>query len=207
MFAARAQLTPQRVDLLLLLRRETLKQSHLANFLCVTRSVVSRMVAALEELGLVVRSNGVDDRRERYASITEAGRKRLALCFPKPTWHGAQDEGEIKWLRWWREAMASLGIRVDNVLRSRQPLFFACLAAKKECNPEPRDLVPRELWWDWSGVCVASQPTCRAPRKHAASSSSWAPCGVAKRSTSTRYFAAQGASQRPRCERWFTPCP
>ncbi len=206
MFAARASLTPQRVDLLLLLRRETLKQSHLANYLCVTRSVVSRMVAALEEIGLVVRAKGLRDRRERYASITEAGRKRLALCFPKPTCHGAQDEGEIKWLRWWRESMASLGIRVDNVLRSRQPLFFASLAAKKECYPDPRDLVPRELWWDWSGVCGAHQPTCRAPHKHV-SSRSWPPCEVANLATSTRYVAAQGASQSPRCERWFTPCP
>ncbi len=136
MFAARAQLTPQRVDLLLLLRRETLKQSDIANYLCVTRSVVSRMVKALEEQGLVVRSRGSDDRRERHTSITTDGRARLALCFPKPTWHGAQDEGERQWLRWWRKPIATLGIRVDNILRSRQPTFFAGFAAKQECYPE-----------------------------------------------------------------------
>lgn len=148
MFAARAMLTPQRVDLLLMLRRETLKQSDLANLLCVTRSVVTRMVDALERMGLVIRTRGTKDRRERHASITAAGRARLALCFPTPTWHGAQDEGEIQWLRWWRGYIAPFGIRVDSILRSRPPTLFGNFASKMECYPwlVLSSTLPRSLW-------------------------------------------------------------
>lgn len=148
MFAARAELTPQRVDLLLMLRRETLKQSDLANYLCVTRSVVTRMVDALEDMGLVTRTRGSTDRRERHASITEAGRARLALCFPEPTWHGAQDQGEIQWLRWWRKHIAAYGIRVDSILRSRVPTTFGNFATKMECYPwlVLTTTLPLSLW-------------------------------------------------------------
>lgn len=134
MFAARADLTPQRVDLMLLLRQATRRQSDVANTLCVTRSVVTKMVNALEALGLVVRAIGTKDKRERYASLTQRGRERLARCFPTPTRHGAQDQGEIQWLRWYRSYLATLGIRVDGVLRSKPP-FFAGMAAHQECYP------------------------------------------------------------------------
>lgn len=148
MFAARAGLTPQRVDLLLLLRRETRRQKDLADVLCVTRSVVTRMVGALEGLGLVVRTQGTKDRREQHTSITDAGRARLALCFPVPTVHGAQDQGEIQWLRFWREFIAKCGIRVDSVLRSRTPPLFESMATKRECYPELvwSTTLPRSLW-------------------------------------------------------------
>ncbi len=146
MFAERARLTPQRVDLLLMLRRECLKQSDLAAFLCVTRSVVTKMVVALEGLGLVVRSVGTRDRRERYARLTDAGRARLELCFPTPTKYGAQDQGEIQWLRWYRTYIATLGIRVDGILRAKPP-FFAGLAAHQECSPWV--FAPNETWKRW----------------------------------------------------------
>ena len=149
MFAKRAGLTPQRVDMLLMLRRTSMRQKDLADILCVTRPVVSRMVAALEDLGYVTRTQGTRDRRERFTAITDEGRTQLALCFPKPTTIGAQDHGEIQWLRWWREHIAKLGIRVDSILRSRQPSHFDVFATKHECHPELFWSSTLPLWlWD-----------------------------------------------------------
>lgn len=157
MFAERAKLTPQRVDLLLMLRRERLKQSDLAAFLCVTRSVVTKMVVALEGLGLVVRTIGERDRRERYAQLTEQGRRRLALCFPTPTKYGAQDQGEIQWLRHYRTYIATLGIRVDGILRSKPP-FFLGMAVHQECYPWV--FAPTETFQRWLAQHMAA---CEPP--------------------------------------------
>jgi len=135
-FAARAGLTPQRVDLMLLMRGWSLKQADLADRMCVTRCVVSRMLDALVEQDLVVRRVGDTDRRERYPELTQKGREALAKCFPEPTFHGAQDHGEIRWLHRWRHNIALLGIRVDSILRSRPPQIFANYAAKHELTPD-----------------------------------------------------------------------
>jgi DNA-binding MarR family transcriptional regulator len=143
MFAARARLTPQRIDLMLQLRQWRLNQKDLADRLCVTRPVVSRMLKALVALGLVETTIGERDRRERYPQLTRSGKERLAKCFPGDTRHGAQDHGEITWLHRWREIIADqLGIRVDSILRSRVPTLFANFAAKHEC-------VPDWLWRPW----------------------------------------------------------
>ena len=63
-------LTPQRCDLLLRLYREPQIQRALAFELGVVRSVVSKMVTALEELGLVVRRGLEGDRRLRLVTLT-----------------------------------------------------------------------------------------------------------------------------------------
>ena len=136
MFAERAELTPQRVDLMLLLRGPRLTQTQLANRLCVIPCVVSRMLKALVALGLVTKEYCEYDARARIPRLTSEGHARLALCFPGTTRHGAQDRGESTWLHWWRPAMARLGIRVDNVRRSRVPAFFGSLALKQECCPQ-----------------------------------------------------------------------
>lgn len=136
MFAERADLTPQRIDLMLLIRSSRLTQTQLANRLCVIPCVVSRMLDALVDRGLVTREICEYDARARIAHLTPAGHQRLAICFPTATCHGAQDHGEITWLRWWRGPMARLGIRVDNVRRSRVPACFGTLALKHECYPE-----------------------------------------------------------------------
>lgn len=133
MFAERAHLTPQRIDLMLLMRGWRLTQTQLANRLCVIPCVVSRMLKALVELGLVTKEVCEHDGRARIPRLTAEGQQRLALCFPGPTRHGAQDHGECVWLRWWRAPMARLGIRVDGVRRSRVPAFFDSLASKHEC--------------------------------------------------------------------------
>jgi len=65
--------TPQRVDLLLAVRECALPQKFVAMELCVTKSVVSRMVDGLEGLGLVKRVIPLCDRRVRLVTITAKG--------------------------------------------------------------------------------------------------------------------------------------
>ncbi len=122
-FAAKAGLTPQRVDVLLLVRRFHCTHREIALQLCVSRPVISRMLAALRELGLVYEVDDFRDRRRRIPQLTEAGRARLAMCFPSPTIRGAQTTGELEWLASWRSTLARLGVRVDSVARGRLPTF------------------------------------------------------------------------------------
>ncbi len=137
-FARRAGLTPQRIDLMLLVRRGPASQREIADQLCVSPSVVSRILDALEQLGLVARTRDLHDPRVRIPELTDAGRERLALCFPSPTIHGAQDEGEITWLTYWRTSIASLGIQVDSILTSVAPAYFDGYAVHHECYLPPR---------------------------------------------------------------------
>ena len=65
--------TPQRVDLLLAVRDFALPQKLVGMELCVTKSVVSRMVDGLEELGLVKRVIPLWDKRIRLVTITQKG--------------------------------------------------------------------------------------------------------------------------------------
>lgn len=121
-FAERAGLTPQRVDMLLLLRGFRLTQKEIAWRLCVSPPVVSRMLSALEDLELVYRAGDRADRRRRIPQLTDAGQARLARCFPEPTTRGAQTTGEATWLATWRPWLAQqLGLRVDSMLRARPP--------------------------------------------------------------------------------------
>ncbi len=124
-FAARAGLTPQRIDLMLLVRRYAMSQVEIADRLCVTPPVISRMVAALRELGLVITVPDRRDARMRVPRLTEQGQARLALCFPTRTTRGAQTTGEAQWLAVWRPHLAANGIRVDSVLRGYGALDFA----------------------------------------------------------------------------------
>ena len=114
---------------MLLLRGFWLTQKELAWRLCVSPPVVSRMLSALAELGLVQRDVDPQDRRRRVPRLTEAGYARLALCFPEPTTRGAQATGEATWLATWRPWLAQLGLRVDTILRARVPGFFEEMAA------------------------------------------------------------------------------
>jgi DNA-binding MarR family transcriptional regulator len=47
-----------------------------------SQSALSRVVARLEEQGLVVRSMCTEDRRGIYACLTDAGKKRHAKAYP-----------------------------------------------------------------------------------------------------------------------------
>src|SRR5579871_1292249 len=53
------------------------EQGELRRKLGVHKSVVSRMVRSLEEIGLVARRRGYRDRRRRWVELTKAGIARL----------------------------------------------------------------------------------------------------------------------------------
>jgi DNA-binding MarR family transcriptional regulator len=52
-------------------------QQEVARKLGVHKSVASRMLRSLEQMGLVTRRRGYTDRRKRHVELTEAGRERL----------------------------------------------------------------------------------------------------------------------------------
>ncbi len=69
--ASMVNLTPQRFDLILHLRNRPMIQRDLAFELGVVRSVVSKMVTALEKLGIVERRGVIGDRRLRLVALTQ----------------------------------------------------------------------------------------------------------------------------------------
>ena len=73
-------LTAARFDLLHYLYqrdRRAAAQRTLTRELGVTRSTVSRMLASLEVLGVVRRTRHLGDRRQRWVTLTDAGRARI----------------------------------------------------------------------------------------------------------------------------------
>jgi DNA-binding MarR family transcriptional regulator len=75
-------LTAARFDLLYAVKNERygLIQSKLRKVLGVSRATVSRMLASLEELGLVRRSIPAADRRQKLVELTTKGRWRIAFA-------------------------------------------------------------------------------------------------------------------------------
>jgi DNA-binding MarR family transcriptional regulator len=75
---AKLGLTAARFDLLyIVLKEKGLLQRELQRALGVAAPTVSRMLASLEELGLVVREVSEDDGRQRYVVLTKAGRRSV----------------------------------------------------------------------------------------------------------------------------------
>ena len=76
---ARLGLTAARFDLLYIVLKEggILFQRELQRALGVAAPTVSRMLASLEELGLVTREVAEDDLRQRYVVLTKAGRRTV----------------------------------------------------------------------------------------------------------------------------------
>ncbi len=76
---ARLGLTAARFDLLYILHNTSpgLPQRGLQHVLGVTAPTVSRMLGSLEELGLIARERDQEDRRQRYVTLTEEGRRRV----------------------------------------------------------------------------------------------------------------------------------
>ena len=79
--ASVADLTPQRVDLLLAIRLGPLVQKEIASELGVTQPVVSRMIYALEKLGMVERRNLPRDRRFKIVSLTAKGNHAIERLY------------------------------------------------------------------------------------------------------------------------------
>ncbi len=69
-------LTAARFDMLYaVLERLEPPQAELCKALGVSAPTVSRMVTSLEKLGLVARKTGSEDRRARFVTLTDAGRR------------------------------------------------------------------------------------------------------------------------------------
>src|SRR5271154_1732091 len=83
-------LTAARFDLLYAVKkvRRGLNQSALRKVLGVSRATVSRMLASLEELGLVRREVTTADRRQKFVQLTTKGRWRIALAHRQLTRSG-----------------------------------------------------------------------------------------------------------------------
>jgi DNA-binding MarR family transcriptional regulator len=70
------------LDQLATSKKETHRIQELADAVHLSQSALSRVVARLEDQGLVVRSMCTDDRRGIYACLTDAGKKRHAKACP-----------------------------------------------------------------------------------------------------------------------------
>jgi DNA-binding MarR family transcriptional regulator len=70
------------LDQLATSKKENRRIQELADAVHLSQSALSRVVARLEEQGLVVRSMCTDDRRGIYACLTDAGKKRHAKARP-----------------------------------------------------------------------------------------------------------------------------
>lgn len=130
-------LTPARVDLMAILLVAEKSQMQLAAILCVTAPVVSRMLEALEDLGLVRRRVPSWDRRRKLVSLTAAGRQRLVICLDdhdrrEPDGiHSAQCIGENTWLHDWLRPLTRLGLELESYFeleRVSEALFTAMQA-------------------------------------------------------------------------------
>ena len=116
-FAALAQLTPARGDMMFAMLREELSQKQLVLALGVSKSVVSRMVRALEKLQLVARRTPKEDRRVRLVSLTESGRVALDIFFdgwmPDDGHESIQADAEHEVLEQLRDELVGTGFRVE----------------------------------------------------------------------------------------------
>jgi DNA-binding MarR family transcriptional regulator len=70
------------LDQLATSKKETHRIQELADAVHLSQSALSRVVARLEDQGLVTRSMCTEDRRGIYACLTEAGRARHAAARP-----------------------------------------------------------------------------------------------------------------------------
>jgi len=115
-------LTSARVDLLSLLMQRQRVQVDLAALLCVSPPVVSKMLAALERLGLVERFRHPYDRRYKVCVLTDAGRQQVHVCLDEiggdpadGTW-SAQCVGEHRWTYDWWKPLVRIGLELRSVV-------------------------------------------------------------------------------------------
>jgi DNA-binding MarR family transcriptional regulator len=138
-----AGLTPARADLLIELGRKARTQVDLAAQLCVSPPVVSRMLVALEKLGLVERTRRSGDRRYKLVSITDKAAElleRLRRIFLERN-EEVQTRAESMWCEEWARALGSIEfeyilpqVSVTRLLRgmqhrNEQTDYFAYFAA------------------------------------------------------------------------------
>ena len=103
-------LTPARFDLLYLLFAPegpfgSLRQSKLRRMLGVAAATVSRMLDALEDLGLVTRWREITDRRQRNIRLTEKGWRTIRRAIHQTITNGSVPFAvdNIITRRWWED--------------------------------------------------------------------------------------------------------
>jgi DNA-binding MarR family transcriptional regulator len=124
-------LTAARFDLLYALSGGSKwPQSALRGVLGVCASVVSRMLKSLEELGYVCRGRLVDDLRQRWVSLTDAGRARIHRAIEHFITSGYAQLALIVALvpgsagRWWDESDGFFALdNAESVLRHLRRAF------------------------------------------------------------------------------------
>lgn len=128
-----AKLTPARADLMLLLRDHPMLQAGIIREMCVSAPVVSRMLKALEGLGLVQRRPHPSDHRYRIVELTRLGHEALAPLFEDLLPEGdeagtVQDAAESITLTYLKGPLTQLAIQTDipcdRNLRETLPTFF-----------------------------------------------------------------------------------
>ncbi len=160
-FAALGQLTPARGDMMLAMLHQELSQTELVLALGVSKSVVSRMVQALEALGLVARRKPKEDRRVRLVSLTEAGRRTLDTYFDG--WMAEDGKGsfqadaEGQMLETWRESLATTGLRVEVPTGDVGPVLRHIRSEQAGAD----------YWADDFGIEEAKTMRCHRNMKHA----------------------------------------
>ena len=114
-FAKLADLTQARLDFVLALTKKARCQREIAEVLCVSEAVISRMVRVLVGMDLVQRHIPVADKRFRIVSLTDKGRARLDRLDDHeiPTGNldvDGQGLSESQWLDHWRWPLQKFGL-------------------------------------------------------------------------------------------------
>ncbi len=121
--ARSVQLTSARFDLMTVVLAQARCQCEIAAVLCVAESVVSRMVTALEEQGLVRRETPPNNRRVRMVSLTAEGRAKVSTYanddesfLPIDGRESAQGWGELEWMVHWMPMLDLFGLDSLSIL-------------------------------------------------------------------------------------------
>jgi DNA-binding MarR family transcriptional regulator len=147
-------LTAARFDLLFALKkgRHGLIQSALRKVLGVSRATVSRMLASLEDLGLVRRTVATEDRRQRLVELTTKGRWRIAFAHRQLTRSGwtqlaidsalARGHAPFRWCD--EDACLTASARLDVTLDNLREGFYDF--ATLDYPSGPQELI---TWFDY----------------------------------------------------------
>ncbi len=171
MTAALVELTSSRLDFLGLLVIHGRCQRELAELLCVSEPVVSRMVRALVRLGLVERHIPIADRRFRIVSLTRKGRDvfdvlmdcELPLCMDDSD--DVRGLAESSWVQDWYVTLQRAGLgflaRMHDEALSETSSPRAPFAAMRLHH---RRGAYRDFWGADSQMDADSPEATRAPR-------------------------------------------
>jgi DNA-binding MarR family transcriptional regulator len=137
----RMGLTAARFDLLYAVkeRRNGIRQSVLRRVLGVSRATVSKMLASLEELGLLTRETDREDRRTRRVRLTSLGLHRIRYAYrqlARSGWAQLAVESALG------PAGAEAATQVLDDLLSRIREAFGDFGSLEYPWPHPDDFVP-----------------------------------------------------------------